>query len=320
MSLSLEQLEEHCHYILQSRRIKNKIVVLCEGNIEKIEGRPSPQSYGKMEQMPDANFYKACVPRYWKGDEPQFFNCGDRTDVINTYFYLLELHNQDSNKSYLNPNLLFAIVDLDIQIKIIDNYNYTDTETIFYDLYEQFKVKPTAVSNHRIWVTGLTHKEAYFLIPELQEVFNNYLNSPIYKQNLINLDDLYIDMAEGIINDLDLKANFPKISNRIRCCSVLDCSKLAKLQQSWKAKFKNSKDSQKYELIMALMTFIKAKKYWNEVQPPEDYSRSPEIFREQLSLEIGRKFYQQYDDHVQYHISFFLKTLYDYYINYLENC
>jgi len=36
---------------LQSRRIKNKIVVLCEGVTPKIQGRESPQSYKAMEQI-----------------------------------------------------------------------------------------------------------------------------------------------------------------------------------------------------------------------------------------------------------------------------
>jgi hypothetical protein len=78
MSLSPEQLEQHCQVILQSPRIRKKIVVLCEGDIIKIQGRPSPQSYKQMERLPDANFYEACVPTSWKEYRPQFFNCGDR--------------------------------------------------------------------------------------------------------------------------------------------------------------------------------------------------------------------------------------------------
>jgi hypothetical protein len=39
------QLNQHCKAIRQSRRIKNKTVVLCEGNIQAIQGRASPQSW-----------------------------------------------------------------------------------------------------------------------------------------------------------------------------------------------------------------------------------------------------------------------------------
>ncbi|NES73272.1 MAG: hypothetical protein F6K24_52845 [Okeania sp. SIO2D1] len=62
-----------------------------------------------MEQMPDANFYKKCVPKTWNDKpRPQFFNCGDRADVINSYFYLLELHDYQPSLSYLNKHKLFA--------------------------------------------------------------------------------------------------------------------------------------------------------------------------------------------------------------------
>ena len=101
MSLNPEQLKEHCEIILKSPIIKKKIVVLCERPIPDIEGRRSPQAYKKMEEMPDANFYKACVPRWWREKLPQFFNCGDRASVINTYLKLLKLHQQDTRNSYL---------------------------------------------------------------------------------------------------------------------------------------------------------------------------------------------------------------------------
>ncbi len=73
--------------------------------------------------MPDSNFYNACVPHWWSQYRPQFFNCGDRKDVIDTYFALSELHAKDSTNSYLEPNRLFALVDLDIQIQRGLTYN-----------------------------------------------------------------------------------------------------------------------------------------------------------------------------------------------------
>ena len=130
MGLSSEELQQHCQQILKQSRIKNKIVILCEGlRSNQNQGRPSPQSYKRMEQLPDANFYNACVPNSWKQYRPQFFNCGDRKDVIDTYFNLLELHNKDISNSYLNPEKLFAIVDLYNQIQKIIVYYF------FYSLY-----------------------------------------------------------------------------------------------------------------------------------------------------------------------------------------
>ncbi len=317
MSLSSEQLQQHCTTILQSRRILNKIVVLCEGDIPKIQGRPSPQSYGRMEQMPDANFYQACVPQCRSQYRPQFFNCGDRKDVIDTYFTLLELHGEDSNNSYLDPNKLFAIVDLDLQIHKLDKYSYSfaDTEEIFHNLYEEFKVKDENPALHRIWVTGLIHKEAYFLIPELQLVFDDSSTSAIYNGNYLILEDIYIAMANEISSDLDLQKNVPKVFNRINCCSGLDCSEIGKLQDSWKDQFEKAGDeNRKDELVFALLTIKKAKNYWNQVHPSSDWPCSPENFRkfrEQLSLRIGN-FYSGHSDDPKYHIPFLLKTLYEF--------
>jgi hypothetical protein len=311
MSLSPEQLEQHCKRIIQLRSIMNKIVVLCEGDIPKNQGIASPQSYGRMEQMPDANFYKACVPRWWSQYRPQFFNCGDRKDVIDTYFTLLELHDKGSSSSYLAPDKLFAIVDLDLQLQKINDYDFADTEAIYGELYEGFKIKAQNIEQHRIWVTGLIHKEAYFLIPELQLVFDNFSTAPIYKGNSLILQDIFITMADEISSDLDLQNNSPRVLARISCCSGLDCSEIGKLQHSWKAQFQKAPhDTRKDELVFALLTIKKAKNHWNQVQPPSDWPRSPETFREQLLLEIGR-FYSEQSDDPKYHIPFLLKTLYE---------
>ncbi len=312
MGLKPEELLEHCQQILKQRKILNKIVILCEGEIKKNQGSPSPQTYSKMEQMPDANFYNACVPNRWRQYRPQFFNCGDRKDVIDSYFNLLELHHQDINNSYLSPEKLFAIVDLDIQIQNITNfYNYpfSDTEDIFQNIYKNAKVKEQNIKKHRIWVTGLIHKEAYFLTPELQPVFNSSLNTPIYEGNKLSLEKIYIKMADDFIHDVDLQKNLAKVSNRISDCTGLDCSGVKKLCHSWKFEFKACNDElRKNDLIYSLLTLRKAKDYWNQIQPPPDWNSSVEAFKDQLLLEIG-KFYSEHSSNPKYHISFFLETL-----------
>ncbi|MEO1428664.1 MAG: hypothetical protein AAFV71_06260 [Cyanobacteria bacterium J06633_8] len=313
MSLNSEELQQHCQQILKQRRILNKIVILCEGEIDKkIQGRLSPQSYKRMEKMPDANFYNACVPNTWKQYRPQFFNCGDRKDVIDTYFNLLELHSKDVNNSYLSPEKLFAIVDLDNQIKNITDfyyYNFSDTEEIFTHLYDKGKVKEENIKEHRIWVTGLIHKEAYFLTPELQSIFDNFLNTGIDDDNILSLVKVYMTMADDIIDDADLQNNLAKISNRIDYCVGLDCNGVKELSNSWKSEFKACNDElRRHELIYSLLTLKKAKYYWKQIHPPLNWSSSPENFREQLSLKIG-KFYSENSTNPRYHISFLLDIL-----------
>jgi hypothetical protein len=151
MSLTPAALEEFCLSILQFPRIDGKIVILCEGERNKIGGtRLSPQSYSEMARMPDRSFYEACVPRWWSQQRPKFINCGDRVDVINTYFQLRQL-DPVSPRNYLDSNKLFAIVDLDINSAKLDpQYPFTDTEAIFQDLYHQGSVKQSQSAQHAI--------------------------------------------------------------------------------------------------------------------------------------------------------------------------
>ncbi|BAZ18127.1 hypothetical protein NIES4071_100100 [Calothrix sp. NIES-4071] len=260
--------------------------------------------------MPDANFYSACVPRWWTQYRPQFFNCGDRQDVIDTYFKILELLYRNSENSYLSPEKLFAIVDLDLQIKNINDYLFSDAEEIYYNLYQQFRVNEANISQHRIFTTGLIHKEAYFLIPDVQEVVDTFSCSPNYNGKALVLNDIYIDMVDAICDDLDLINNFDRASNRVSCCSGLDCSGINELKDSWKKQYSAPLDEQEYpQLVFALLTIKKAKDYWKLIHPSTNWVRSAEVFREQLLLAIGR-FYSEKSDDPKYHIPFLLKSLY----------
>lgn len=305
---------KHCRKILEDPRIKNTIVVLCEGK-GNILYDETVVNYGKMEEWDDANFYSKCIPRTWKQHKPRFFNCQGKTGLIDTYFKLLELHEEDTRKSYLNPNKLFAIIDIDLQSQNIDNYHFSNTEEILLNLYQQGQVNEENAINHCIWVTGLIHKEAYFIIPELQEVFDNYINVPMYNGQKLILEDIYMTMANAIINSNDLENNLSKVSNRIGHCSGLDCTDLEKLRDSWKEQFENSSDEiRKNELIYALLMFKKVKdkntqeNYWEAMTPPSDWTNTKEVFRDQLLLEIA-KFYSEQSNYAKYHIPVFMHFL-----------
>ncbi|MBD2503762.1 hypothetical protein [Anabaena azotica] len=309
MSLNEIELKQHCEHILKSRRIKNKIVVLCEGAIPKIEGTLSPQTYHRMEQMPDANFYNACIPKWWKEYRPQFINCGSRQDVLNTFFQLTELHNESPEQSYLEPNKLFALVDLDIQKADINNYRFDNTESIFYHLYEQGKINESNSKVHRIWVTGLIHKEAYFLNPDTQSVYQDYATTPNYNGNAIEIEKIYLDMVDELCQDADLKSNWQTGFKRIIYCLGVNCDDIINFPSLWKSKYNQSQnDVEKKQLILALLTIIKAKKYWNKIHPPSDFQLPKHRYREMLMLEIG-KFYSEQDGNINNHIPFFFNTL-----------
>jgi hypothetical protein len=311
--LSEAELEQHCRYILSQRRIKNKIVILCEGVRSQGGQRLSPQLYGRMEELPDANFYNACIPYYWTQKRPQFFNCGDRSDTLNTYSKLLEINAIEPEISFLSSDLLFALVDVDLCPAQIEDYHFADTEDIFHDLYQGLCVRIDRLPDHRIWVTGFKHKEAYFINPNLQSFFDEYPLPIMYRDDRLKLDNLYQDMADELCKDADLHNNLSIASKRIQHCPDLECSDLQRLSQSWRSQWEvtaNYRD----ELVLPLLAIAKSKPYWKEeIQPDESYSRSATVFRDALSLEIAKKFYAHQDggNYLHYHLPCFFKYLYD---------
>ena len=315
MSFDAQQLEEHCRKILGDSRIKNRIVILCEGDLPSIEGRRSPQSYGRMEEYPDADFYKACVPTIHNQLLPAFFNCGDRSCVIKTYFKLLELHQEElkkgnDSKSRLNSDKLFALVDLDNQDKIIEDYSFSSINEIYTELYTQGKIDKERALKHRIWVTGLIHKESYFIVPELQDFFDTDHNLPRYNSGPICLDKIYQDMVESICKDVDLENNFHIAKGRVSYIFNSEVENKEQFKTFWIQQFNHAQNQErKDELIYALLTIKKAKSFWNKIQPPDDDTRSPQIFRAALSSRIARQFYAKQSNDPKYHIPYFLETV-----------
>ena len=163
-------------------------------------------------------------------------------------------------------------------------------------------------------MTGLIHKEAYFIIPELQEVFDDYINVPMYNSQKLILEDIYITMANAIINSNDLENNLSKVSNRISHCSGLDCTDLEKLRDSWKKQFENSDETRRNELIYALLMLKKVKDkntkedYWEDIKPPSDWTNTEEVFRDELLRQIA-KFYSEQSNCAKYHIPAFMQFL-----------
>jgi hypothetical protein len=309
MSFTEDELEQHCQYILGARRIKNKIVILCEGGRYDGKERLSPQSYGRMEQLPDANFYDACIPNYWREKRPQFFNCGDRHDTLSTYFKLLELHERKPGSSYLSPELLFALVDIDLHTAKIEDkeYGFADTEEIFHDLYLDLKIQVDKLPQHRIWVTGLMHKEAYFLNPALQSIFDEYEIPIDYRENQIDLNLVYQDIIRDLELDPDLDRHFAKAVKRICHCDKLNVENPQLLAESW-LKLYDFPAEIEPKLIFALLAIAKSKPYWQKVM-----ASSPAHQREALSLQIARRFYAEQNgaDCHRYHLPCFFTYLYN---------
>ena len=311
MSLNEVEIEEFAENILRSRRIKNNIVFLCEGDPQIVKNVGlNPSMYKRLEQKPDADFYKQCLPEQIRRHKaPRFFPCGSRDDVINIFFKVKELHEDNPDDSYLDPDKLFAIVDLDIQNKKIDNYHFSCTEEIFTDLYKSLKVDPEKIENHIIFTTGLVHKEAYFLLPELQEtVFTEYNNPLTYNGNPLELRDIYKDIINDFDTDQDLTNNFTSACQRLYSSRLnLDC--LEDLKSSFLNEINTSID---FESIANLFLVRKAKPYWEKIESEDSIDKIS--LREQLYLEIAT-YYSQKDD-PNFHLTAIFKSIHQRVYNY----
>jgi hypothetical protein len=314
-------IEQHCLRIIQSPRIRDRFVILCEGEIPA-PGRFSPSSYGKNSELPDANFYKACLPHHWKSNSPLFFNSGGRSDVIETYQTIRDIHFQNLSTSRLNPEKVFALLDIDLHSQSLEDYQFATIDEAFQDLFTHGRVNLDRLDAHKIWFTGFIHKEAYFLAPELQEFFDDLANVShyegcAYQNNPLNLNHVYQNMIQDINTDKDLATHWHRAKERIMHCPGLELDRPEKLQQSWQTQWSKAMDDfdRTHQLIDVLLSIRKVKPYWEQVHPvneptTENCAEDWRSFREDIALEIGRQVYSRQEGKPHEHLACFFKYLY----------
>jgi hypothetical protein len=314
-------IEQHCLNIIQNPRIANRIIILCEGDIPA-PGRYSPSSYGKNSDLPDANFYKACLPNHWRNKTPMFFNSGSRSEVITTYQTITEIHGQNLSISRLSPDKVFALLDIDLQSQPLENYEFASIDEAFQDLFTQHQINVDRLPQHKIWFTGFIHKEAYFLAPELQEFFDRLADlthhpNCAYQNQALTLHQIYQEMIKDIQHDQDLETHWSRAATRISHCNTLNLETPTKLQQSWQAEWPKVASDQKQanRLISALLAIRKVKPYWEQVHPANElmadgYEEKWRSFRDDISLEIGRKVYARQEGKPHQHLACFFNYLY----------
>jgi hypothetical protein len=308
-------IQQHCQNIINSPRIRNRIIVLCEGELPPT-GRYSPSSYGKNDRLPDANFYKACLPRQWRDRLPVFFNSGSRSEVIKTYQCLRDIHDQNPSESRFIPSKIFALLDLDLQSENLHDYPFPSIDAVYEDLFTQHKINTHRLEQHQIWLTGFIHKEAYFLAPEIQEFFNR-TQTCAYQDHPLLLSALYPRMAQDINNDQDMAIHWPRAAKRISHCEQLNLDCPQDFQQSWQTHWKtiSHQPEQSQQLSYALLAIRKAKPYWENIHPchesfTSDCGEEWRSFREDISLEIARQIYAEQAGHPHQHLACFFQYLY----------
>lgn len=283
--------------ILGSPRIRGKLVILCEGDRIPLDERhsvPSPQMYRRLEKMPDANFYKACVPRDWHGSRlPQFFNCGGRSDVIRTFQALLKGHAKQPAASYLSPDKLYALVDLDVQPGgMPDGYPWATTEDIHASLYENGLLRSSIDLRHRIWVTAFIHKEAFFVFRVAESLWTDG-GKPFLNGVPLSIRELHAQAARMLATDSDVAARLSVVEARLSRFTGghrLDCSCAQQLADSWATAAALATDAEYDALAGALLAVAKIKPIWSKVTPAAEVRTdvAPETFRDQLALRVAR--------------------------------
>ncbi len=310
-----------CRKLLSHRRIRGCIVILCEGDIGYLDIH-TPQQMRKLENFPDANFWRATVPRWWRNKKPVFIPCGDRVSVLRTYQELKELHEEIKPDSYLSSEKLFALVDLDLQPGDLTGISsqYGDTEELRHQMYDNSQVNREVISDSHVLVTGWIHKEAYFLEPDLQSLFDTSDCQLRFSGSSLQLDDIYREMSQDIRDDVDIGNHFSTVWERIKSHFGGTPGNPAQLAQLWKEAFATvTDDADKRKLVECILTVKKAKPYWHKIRITHAYQDSDEdALRDSLLLDIA-EFYagqcrktESLSVHAPYHIPQWIRILWEF--------
>jgi hypothetical protein len=251
--------------------------------------------YGALKTLPDANFYRTCIPRNWHGYQlPEFFNCGDRGKVLAIYSALLAAHAQDPEASYLSPHKLYALVDLDVQTAKLHqpNYPWDSTEAVHEALYDDGSLKQQIDDRHRIWVTALVHKEAFFVLPGTASAWLDNASAH-FRGQPVDLNSLHQAIAQALANDQDVHNNLPIVRARLARFlygKALSCTNTQDLCASWLSAHTSANTAQQESLLKTLFSVAKVKPFWEEIDAglQNDRAIPAENFRDQLALKVAR--------------------------------
>lgn len=326
MSFSNSELETYCDKIILKRAaIDRSCIVLCEGFSDDlktiIKSPPATLKNNFSSQFQDASFYQRSIPKWWRKTgkpEPIFYVCGKQKAVIKAYFYLRNKYQQKNDKR-LDSNKIYALVDIDTQKHTLpktEEYPFCSLEAIYADLYNDGLVNLKTAKNHKIWVTGLLHKEAYYLIPELEYLFKKY-ESIFNNKPLNDLTPLYLNIVQSVSRDKDFYAliqeNFPLIKERIKHhLPLYNTESVDDFQKRWLEIFlnPNTKTNEKATLINILLILAKSKIVWENIKSSnENKSSEHKKYRNQLSFKIALEFYAQQPQDSPLHLPSFFNAL-----------
>lgn len=83
----------------------------------------------------------------------------------------LDIHYEDEDNSYLSPEKLFVLIDLDLQRAVVDRESNYDTEQLYYDYIKMVRSIQKQLINTKLSSRALFTKRHIFLNP----IYKNYL-------------------------------------------------------------------------------------------------------------------------------------------------
>lgn len=284
--------------IAGSARNRNRPVVLCEGEtVARTDPthRPSPSRYRRCAHLPDASFYKKCVPPTWRQHRPEFYNCGGRTQVLATWRGLQALSELEPDKTFIDAERLFALVDLDLHPQPLEG-EWESVEALHAAAY----TPPGAASSvglrrpvdrrHVLWVTALIHKEAFFLSPLVADAIE--ASEHTFEGLPFDLAAVHRAAAERIDTDGELRARFDAVKGRVAPCAAelgLDLADVDTFARSWLDAARSGSPDCYPALVDALFLLTKAKPLWQRIGPAPDvdWTRGDAAWRDQVELAIA---------------------------------
>jgi hypothetical protein len=141
-----------------------------------------------------------------------------------------------------------------------------------------------------VWVTALIHKEAFFVLPGVEQAWAHHAVPPHFDGQPLDLRRVHAAVARSLPSDEDLAINLTAVQARMQRFGVgpqLDTSSGDRIMNSWLAHA--NEGALDYEaLVRALLAVGKAKPQWSRVGPEPGKTDMPaDEYRDQLANSVA---------------------------------
>ncbi len=157
----------------------------------------------------------------------------------------------------------------------------------------------------------------------MQTLLSEHQPTPIWKENHVNLENLYQDMVENMVNHQDIRENFTEAKTRIKHHSLSVCPTLETFQSAWKESFNHPQitEQEKIDLAYVLLTLAESKankktlSLWEQIKSAKQNDDNHKNYRDELCLKMGKQFYAKQSRDSELHLPRFFSALETKFVN-----